>query len=47
LVGLIENEGSKEYVADSMLQIRRDRMTVSAVTDKNGYGTLGYVKLSY
>lgn len=43
LVGVLENEGNKEYFVDYMLQIRKDRMPVSSVTDRNGYGILVYI----
>ena len=36
-VGISETEGKKDYFADDMLQIRRDKMAVTQVTDKNGY----------
>lgn len=43
LVGVLENEGNKEYFVDYMLQIRKDKMPVSPVTDRNGYGTLVHI----
>jgi len=38
-VGILEFEGKKEYYVDDMLHIRRDKMAVSQITDRNGYST--------
>ena len=43
VVGVLENEGKNEYYVDDMLQIRRDKMAIAPVTDKNGYGKFSLI----
>jgi actin-related protein len=40
LAGVVESEGKKEYFVDDMLGIRRDKMAIAPLTDKQGCSIL-------
>ncbi len=39
VTGVVEVDGKKEYFVDDMLKIRRDKMAITQIADKNGYST--------